>query len=154
MPRPKKWRRVSSIPTQKVFGPLGRQEEAEVVIMSVEEYESLKLMDLEGLDQNACADKMLVARSTFQRIYSQAKNKLVDCLVNNKIIKVEGGNYTLKVCQIQCSNCGHEWEQKYEEIDKDIICPNCGIKTNVDCINNNEIDLCRKCHRHRHRHGR
>jgi uncharacterized protein len=154
MPRPKKWRIVSSIPTIKVFGPLGTNvEETELVMMSVEEYESIRLMDLDGLDQNECAKKMMVARSTFQRIYTSAKKKMANCVVNGKVLKVEGGNYTLNICKMFCSNCGYEWEEKFEEIDENIKCPNCGTESNMTCRDSRKLDACRHCHRHRHRNG-
>ena len=65
MPRPRKWRRVCSLPDVNRFGPLDFAVEKEhVVIMSVDEYETIRLIDLEGLSQEECASLMHVARST------------------------------------------------------------------------------------------
>lgn len=96
MPRPRKWRRVCFLPESNLFGPLrGDFREREIIIMSVEEYETIRLIDLEGLSQEDCADRMTVARSTVQRIYNDAKNKVADVLVNGKVLKIEGGDYKL-----------------------------------------------------------
>ncbi|QZY53797.1 DUF134 domain-containing protein [Crassaminicella profunda] len=109
MPRPKKWRRVACVPKVKVFGPLDGSDSG-FVMMDVEEFESIRLMDLEGLDQTECAEKMGVARTTFQRIYKEAKKKLADAVVNGKVLKIEGGNYTLHEGERKsienCRGCG------------------------------------------------
>jgi predicted DNA-binding protein (UPF0251 family) len=63
--------------------------------MTVEEYEVLRLIDLENLTQGECAKRMNVARATVQRLYNEARNKLADVLVNGNILKIEGGSYKL-----------------------------------------------------------
>lgn len=96
MARPRKRRRVCTLPEVNRFGPVDIWENiSESVIMTVEEYEVIRLMDLEGLNQVECADIMGVARSTIQRIYDNARKKLADSLVNGKILKIEGGDYKL-----------------------------------------------------------
>lgn len=64
--------------------------------MSVEEYETIRLIDKEGLMQEECADRMDVARTTVQRIYISARKKLADAVVDGKVLKIEGG--TFKLC--------------------------------------------------------
>lgn len=107
MPRPRKLRRVCNLPDFRIFGPLsGAVNKDSFIIMTVEEYEVIRLMDLEGLGQEQCADRMGVARSTVQRMYNEAKEKVADCLVNGKMLKIEGGDYVL--CDIDknvCSPC-------------------------------------------------
>ena len=96
MPRPKKWRRVCSLPDVDRFGPLGLpQKKAYVVIMSVDEYETIRLIDLEGLSQEECARIMNVARTTVQGIYQEARKKIAESLVNGKVLRIEGGEYRL-----------------------------------------------------------
>lgn len=96
MPRPRKWRRVCCLPESNLFGPLiPRQNDPEIVMMTVEEYETIRLIDLEGLMQEECAERMNVARTTVQRIYNDARKKIAESLVNGKILKIEGGDYKL-----------------------------------------------------------
>ena len=96
MVRPRKWRRVCSLPQVNRFGPIGLSTGSdEVIIMTIEEYETIRLMDLIGLKQEQCADSMGVARSTIQRIYDDARKKIADSLVNGKTIKIQGGDYKL-----------------------------------------------------------
>ncbi|ABO50731.1 protein of unknown function DUF134 [Desulforamulus reducens MI-1] len=96
MARPKKWRRVCILPEVNTFGPIDISESTrEYIHMTVEEYETIRLMDLEGLNQEESADVMGVARSTIQRIYDNARKKLAESLVNGKVLKIEGGDYKL-----------------------------------------------------------
>lgn len=156
MPRPRKWKRVGYIPDIKVFGPLNIDNtNNEIITLNVEELESMRLMDLEGLDQIACADRMGVARSTFQRIYSDAKRKMTDSLVNGKVLKIEGGNYTLNICKLFCENCGYSWDESFENTKEETIkCPKCGSEIELNCNMNTESDFCDKCRRMRNGCGR
>ncbi|MFQ8735491.1 MAG: DUF134 domain-containing protein [Bilophila wadsworthia] len=61
MPRPRKWRRVCRLPQNTLFGPLAGIDDG-TIVMTVEEYETIRLIDLEGLNQEACAERMHVAR--------------------------------------------------------------------------------------------
>lgn len=107
MSRPRKRRRVCELPNFKVFGPLnGSINEKKSIILTIDEYETIRLIDLEGLEQKQCAERMNVARSTVQRVYSGAKKKLADSIVNGKILRIEGGDYI--VCDMEnnsCSSC-------------------------------------------------
>ena len=46
-------------------------------------------MDIENLDQQGCADKMGVGRTTFQRIYKEARGKIADSIINGKRLIIE-----------------------------------------------------------------
>lgn len=96
MPRPKKQRNVCILPKNNTFGPINDFKDVEEYIsLTVEEYETIRLMDLEGLNQEESANLMGVARSTIQRIYDGARKKMADSLVNGKAMKIEGGDYKL-----------------------------------------------------------
>ncbi len=95
MPRPRKCRRVCCMPQISGFCPEGGTGGAEPLLMTVEEYEAIRLIDWEGLSQEETAQEMGVARSTVQRIYEKARKKLADCIVNGKALKISGGNYRL-----------------------------------------------------------
>lgn len=107
MARPRKRRRVCRLPNHLEFGPLGGNLKTDSkIILSVEEFEVIRLIDLEGLEQVEAAERMEVARSTVQRMYSEAKGKLANALVNGRILKIKGGDYTLcDLDQGKCSPC-------------------------------------------------
>ena len=105
MARPMKWRKVCCLPESNRFGPLDSSADAKnYVIMTIDEYETIRLIDLEGFTQEECATKMNVARSTVQGIYIHARKKLAESLVNGKVVSIEGGAYGL--CDGSDNDCG------------------------------------------------
>ncbi len=105
MPRPRKWRKVCCLPGNAMFGPLGGPVgDQEAVIMSVDEYETIRLIDLQGFTQEECAAQMNVARTTVQGIYNDARQKLADVLVNGRRLLIQGGDYVL--CDGEEDSCG------------------------------------------------
>lgn len=105
MPRPRKWRKVCCLPKTDRFGPLGGTDNLEdIVTMRVDEYETIRLIDLEGFTQEECAEQMNVARTTVQGIYNRARKKLADSLVHGKMLCIEGGEYIL--CEGSEETCG------------------------------------------------
>ncbi|TDA68340.1 MAG: DUF134 domain-containing protein [Clostridia bacterium] len=96
MPRPPKCRRVEFLPQHTYFKPAGIPlRELEEVVLAVEEVEALRLKDLEGLEQEECAERMQVSRPTFQRILVGARQKVSRALVEGKAIRVEGGTFAV-----------------------------------------------------------
>lgn len=82
LPRPRKWRKVCCLPNTNRFGPLnGCVSPDDVIQMTVDEYETIRLIDLEGMNQEDCAGHMNVARTTVQGIYNEARLKLALSLV-------------------------------------------------------------------------
>lgn len=105
VPRPRKWRRVCCMPGSQDFGPLGVDgNDRKVVVMTVDEFEAIRLIDLEGLSQEQCSERMGVARTTAQAIYNSARVKLAECLVNGRILTISGGDYVL--CDGDTVGCG------------------------------------------------
>ncbi len=133
MARPTKWRKIENIPTIPYFIPSEKDvEEIPENILKLEELEAVRLKDLEGLEQSECAEKMEVSRPTFQRILLSAREKIADSLVNGKIIRIEGGNFTRHICPVRCLDCGNEWAESYENMESIksgvYTCPACGSK--------------------------
>ncbi|NMA92907.1 MAG: DUF134 domain-containing protein [Firmicutes bacterium] len=96
MSRPMKKRKICSLPESTRFGPLdlgGGQREP--VKMTVDGYEAIRLIDLEGMTQEECARRMNVARTTVQGIYIRARRQLAESLVNGRELLIEGGKYRL-----------------------------------------------------------
>lgn len=105
MPRPMKRRKVCSLPESNKFGPLDSTlDDQEYVNMTVDEYETIRLIDLEGFNQEECAKQMNIARTTVQGIYIEARRKLAESLVNGKALIIEGGEYRL--CEDIGNGCG------------------------------------------------
>ena len=103
MGRPVKRRRVCGLPKTSIYGPVGVYDEDETVNLSVDEYETIRLIDLEGLTQAECAEQMNVARTTVQGIYSEARKKIAESIVNGKLLNIDGGHY--KLCKGRGSRC-------------------------------------------------
>ena len=95
MPRPKKCRRVCEFPQTLRFDPETPSETAVPVTLTVEEYETIRLIDKEGLSQEECGEIMQVARTTVQQIYASARKKLADVLVEGLPLRIGGGDYEL-----------------------------------------------------------
>lgn len=105
MPRPMKWRNVCRLPFNNRFGPLDVViDENNYINMRVDEYEVIRLIDLEGFTQEECAEQLNVARTTVQSIYIEARKKLADALVNSKMLLISGGKYQL--CDGLGNGCG------------------------------------------------
>ena len=91
--RPKKTRFVKCEPGEKCFRPRCKPlSDLGGVILTIDEYEAVRLSDLDGLTQEETAKKMKVHRSTISRILTSAHRKIADALVNVKAIRIEGGS--------------------------------------------------------------
>ena len=90
--RPKKDRWVSCDTSERVFSPKKKlSNKLEGIFLTLDEFESIRLADLEGLKQEEAAKLMKISRPTFSRIISSAHKKIGDALVNIKTLKIEGG---------------------------------------------------------------
>ena len=94
MPRPRLLRRVGCMPDATYFKPAGVPKFGlEEVVLTIDEYEAVRLSDLEELDQEEAAQKMKISQPTFHRLLSGARKKLADSIVNGKALRIEGGSY-------------------------------------------------------------
>ncbi|MBE6104775.1 DUF134 domain-containing protein [Anaerovibrio lipolyticus] len=96
MARPVKKKKICSLPAFTEFIPKNSNKDMPVVLMPVEEYETIRLMDYNGLTQQECAEQMNVARTTVQALYVAARKRIAVCLVEGKPLKIVGGDY--EVC--------------------------------------------------------
>ena len=97
MVRPRLCRKVGFNPHVTYFKPRGIPlRELEESILAVEEFESVRLKDLLGLDQKECAKKMNISQPTFHRLVLSARKKIADAIINGKAIKIEGGKFRFR----------------------------------------------------------
>lgn len=109
MARPRKCRRVCAMPKADAFFPESPCGSEEPAVLTIEEFECIRLIDWVGLTQEECADFMQVSRTTAQQIYQDARKTLSRMLVEGRPLRIEGGTYELcdqkeKPC---CSSCRH-----------------------------------------------
>lgn len=125
MPRPKCCRQVGEAPEKICFRPEGIiSSYLDEVLLTLDEYESLRLADLEGLYQEQAASRMNVSRQTFGRIVEAARRKVADVLVNGKTLRIEGGPVSIKAGETtQCPRC-HNTLGLLNSRDG-TICPHC-----------------------------
>lgn len=98
--------------------------------LTVDEFEAIRLKDLEGLEQAKAAESMGISQPTFSRVIESARKKVADALVNGKAIRIEGGDYVAESSRkFRCYACGHEWEEQHGTGRPD-KCPKCG-NTNI-----------------------
>ena len=104
MPRPGKCRNVCCLPDSKYFGPLDFPvDKLNILNMTVDEYETIRLIDLKGFTQEECAKQMNISRTIVQGIYDMARKKLAESLVNRKVLLIEGGEY--QICDERKTGC-------------------------------------------------
>lgn len=106
MPRPKRCRRICQVPDVKSFSP--NISTNNVVKITLDEYEVIRLIDYFKYTHEECAKMMDISRTTVTEIYEIARFKVSDALINAKILKIEGGNYRvcdgdkMDNCQVRC----------------------------------------------------
>lgn len=120
MPRPVKRRKVCRLPETPGFDPAGGRGQKPALVLSVDEYETLRLIDGEGLSQEACGARMEVARTTVQQIYKSARKKLADALVGGLPLRIVGGGYRLCDGVPSRHGCGRcPWRENVRKITED-----------------------------------
>jgi uncharacterized protein len=90
MPRPCIKRNVSGEPISYYFKPAGiRKVELEESELALDEFEAIRLIDLEGVEQTKAAEQMNVSQPTFSRILKQGRKKIAEAIIIGKAIKIE-----------------------------------------------------------------
>ena len=102
MPRPLRCRRIEQLPVYRSFSP-DDTAATDNVLMTVDEFEALRLLDNEGLTQETCASRMNIARTTVTAIYDSARKKVADALVNGKRLLITGGHFEYEPVDIKQS---------------------------------------------------
>lgn len=105
MSRPRKCRRICALPKYNYFIAAENRAGAQTVYLSIDEYETIRLIDYCQLSQNECSTYMQVARTTVQQIYASARYKLAKALQEGASLRIEGGDYVLadpNYCRLHC----------------------------------------------------
>ncbi len=113
MPRPTKCRRVQYPPDYLTFKPAGvPARQLHEIELTLDEFEAIRLADLEELYHEEAARKMNVSRQTFGNILSSAHKKIADMLVHGKALSLQGGNISLKNERLfLCKDCNNRWSE-------------------------------------------
>ena len=103
MPRPRKCRMVCRLPGASEFVPLDGRKDASPIVLTVDEFEALRLIDGEDYSQEQCGEQMHIARATVQQIVDSARKKISFALVEGRPLKILGGEYRL--CEGGAARC-------------------------------------------------
>jgi uncharacterized protein len=128
MPRPKCCRQIGFMPGKTCFQPEGATSSSfEAVFLTLDEYEALRLADLEGLYQEKAASRMNISRQTFGRIIEAARRKVADVLVNGKVLKIEGGSVSMNQERpVRCPRCRRAMSSDCSDR-HEMSCPHCRV---------------------------
>ncbi len=118
------------------FRPFGMPLcDLEVVKFQYDEYESINLINYQGLSQDVAAETMGVSRPTFTRVYNSALKKIAKAFVECLAIEIEGGNVEFGKQWFKCNKCF----KLIEGIENHIKCKGCDSYGNKELVNLNVI---------------
>lgn len=97
MPRPRICRKIRFKPEVTYFKPAGiRMIDLEETILTFDEYEAIRLIDLESTEQNEAGKMMNISQPTLSRLLKSARKKISEAIVKGKAIKIDGGDYRFR----------------------------------------------------------
>ncbi|MBI5249653.1 MAG: DUF134 domain-containing protein [Desulfomonile tiedjei] len=158
MARPKFCRRISQKPVWRIFKPVGAPVKAlEEIVLSMDEFEAIRLADLEGLYQEQAAERMNVSRQTFGRIVEVARRKVARVLSEGLALRIEGGEVEIPEKRaFKCNRCQHTWGEPFGTSEPE-QCPECesrafcSFEDHYGSMRSGEA--CRAKHSRKHRSG-
>jgi len=126
MSRPKYCRHIAGVPDNRYFKPKGIPSSLlDEVVLTLDEYEAIRLADLHGLYQEQAARRMRISRQTFGRIIVSAHRKIADVLIHGKALKIEGGEVSVDQSNpMTCRNCEKVFNVK-QDVKEMTLCPHC-----------------------------
>jgi predicted DNA-binding protein (UPF0251 family) len=143
-------RRVEEPPGYSHFKPAGiPRRDLESVLLSVDEYEAIRLADYMKFEHLESSQRMNISRPTFTRLIEQARYKVAQALIDGKQLIINGGNIDFERTLRQCNSCGETRKTKYKaEIEG---CPQCGSDQLDDLAHRFLEEGKNKPHRHKDR---
>ncbi len=146
MARMKSLRIMRELPTVKGFRPLWmRTNYRSAIVMPLEEYEAIRLVDYEKMTHEEASQSMGVSRPTLTRIYEQARIKLSTALVEGRTFLIEGGEVKISGIHYYCEECQHKFVHSNSASEPQ-ICPSCQSKR-IICLSECFMQGCRRCSR-------
>lgn len=98
MSRPQRSRRICNVPEISHFVPLSVPDcgkNSDEVILTLDEYEVLRLVDREGMTHSECAAQMNISRTTVTEICESARRKVAEAIVGGRELVIAGGRWEL-----------------------------------------------------------
>lgn len=106
MPRPVKNRKIYTPPKMVGYKPFGiKTNKTNQIELNFDEFESIKYINYDNLQQEEAAQRMNVSRPTFTRIYQNALKKIATAFVEGMIINIKGGNVEFDKDWYRCIKC-------------------------------------------------
>lgn len=131
MSRPKLRRLIDTPPLYDSFKPIGvRGRDIVDLQMSLDEFETLRLADYEGMNQDDAAEEMDISRSTFSRLIESARRKSSEFLIEGKRLVINGGPVHFKENLLRCRSCKSIVPVQFGT--ENILCTNCGSDDLID----------------------
>ncbi|MDR3653812.1 MAG: DUF134 domain-containing protein [Paludibacter sp.] len=131
MPRPKQDRKICNPPLMQGFKPFGIPRKfLSSVSLQFDEYEVVRLLDYEGLNQEQAAEKMNISRPTLTRIYEKARKTIAQAFVEGKMILIEGGNVQFDKDWFRCKRC----HKLVDGLENHVRCKDCKNFGNEELI--------------------
>lgn len=131
MSRPKLRRLIDTPPLYDSFKPIGvRGRDIVDLQMSLDEFETLRLADYEGMNQDDAAEEMDISRSTFSRLIESARRKSSEFLIEGKRLVINGGPVHFKENLLRCRSCKSIVPVQFGT--ENNICTNCGSDDLID----------------------
>ena len=133
MPRRKRNRRIQVPPVIKgmsVYGIRGRKSNE--VILRLEEYEAIRLLDYQNLTQEEAAVYMDISRPTLTRIYEEARNKVATAFVEGRDLIFRGGDVYFDKNWYHCNSCKASFSDYSDHV------TNCPVCSSEDITSLNE----------------
>lgn len=151
MPRRKKCRMLQGPPCCSGFKPKGIPARfLNTVIITLDEYESIRLADYLNLEHEEAAEKLGISRSIFTRLVDGARKKVAQALIDGCELAIEGGEYHFSQKHFRCLTCFYLFKTAISDADP-ADCPKCH-SSNIDNLNL-YFGMNGQCHRHGHNYN-
>ena len=117
---------MNHLPPTDYFKPRGiPMAELGEVVLTVDEFEALRLADFESMYQEEAAGQMEVSRQTFGRIIASARHKVAGALVEGKALRIDGGEFRISAFRtFRCEDCSAQWQLSHGT-GRPVECPEC-----------------------------